>query len=336
MKLRKSYLASLGFVLLSAINFHIGYAQGTVPSGTNPGVHHHATQNLSGPPNIWNPLLVGIRTKLTYETIQNTQETLYVFKPVNHLYPLSPVVVYVHGGFLMYGNAIIGFDTNQYNPHDEMISRIEAGLVSHGFTFVSINYRLAPAFKWPIQLEDAKAAIRFLRAHASDLGINPERIGVMGDSAGGGLANFIGLTGQEVKFNNGIWPNESSSVSAVVDMFGPSNRRPFALHWLKMHGTLPNPVFGYYTPTTIISESAVDYVKPGDPPFLILQGLQDTVEPPYQSYDLYNRLRAAGNSAQLILIHHSQHEFHAVGGPISPSINTMSDEVVTFFFRHLG
>ncbi len=327
MKLRNLYLASLGFSVLSAMNFHIVYAQGTPSTDTSvASAHHH----------IWNPLLVGVRTRLTYETVQNAKETLYIFKPINHLYPLSPVVVYVHGGFLMYGNAVIGFDTSQYNPHDEMIARIEAGLVSRGFTFVSINYRLAPAYKWPTQLEDAKAAIRFLRAHASELGINPLRIGVMGDSAGGGLANFIGLTGQDRKFNNGTWPNESSSVSAVVDMFGPSNRRPFALHWLKTHGTSPNPVFGYYTPTTIANESAVDYVKPGDPPFLILQGLEDTVEPPYQSFDLYSRLRSTGNSAQLILIHHSQHEFHAVGVPISPTITTLSDDVVTFFFRQLG
>ncbi len=327
MKLRKLYRISLGFILLFFMNFHLGYAQSTLINGASTSSTHH---------HIWNPLLVGVRTKFTYETIQNTPETLYVFKPVNHLYPLSPVVVYVHGGFLMYGNAIIGFDTAQYNPHDEMIARIEAGLVSHGFTFVTINYRLAPAYKWPTQLIDAKTAIRFLRAHASDLGINPMRIGVMGDSAGGGLANFIGLTGHDTKFDNGLWPNESSSVSAVVDMFGPSNRRPFALRWLKTHGTSPNPVFGYYTPTTIANESAVDYVKPGDPPFLILQGLDDTVEPPYQSFDLYSHLRSSGNSAHLILIQHSQHEFHAVGGPISPNIATLSNDVVTFFFHHLG
>ncbi len=320
MKFQTSRFTVMLLTIMLTLSFSTSYAQ---------------AQNIFAKPNIWNPLLVGTRYEFTYETMPNAQETLYVFKPVAKLYPLSPVVVYIHGGFLMYGSAVIGFDTKQYNPHDEMIARIEAGLVSHGFTFVSINYRLAPAFKWPAQLEDAKAAIRFLRAHAGELGIDPERIGVMGDSAGGGLANFLGVTGSLDEFNNGVWPDESSSVSAVVDMFGPSNRQPFAVRWLKTHGSTPNPVFGYYTPANIARESAVDYVKTGDPPFLILQGLRDTVEPPFQSFDLYNHLRAAGNDAQIILIHHAEHEFHAVGGPISPDINTLSNDVVTFFLRHL-
>jgi len=290
----------------------------------------------SGRADPWNPELLGERSEYTYETVDGVSETLYVFEPTVGVARPAPAVVYIHGGFLMHGSAVIGYDDRAYNPHDQIISGIESGLVSRGFVFVTINYRLAPRFKWPAQLEDAKAAIRFLRAHASELGINPRRIGVMGDSAGGGLSSFVGLTDRVNGFDNAAWANQSSAVAAVVDMFGPSDRLPFARRWIRAHRDAPNPVFGYYNPLTIARESAVTYVSRGDPPFLILQGLKDTTEPPFQSIDLYRHLRAAGDPAQLILIKNSQHEFHAVGGPILPGIPALTSDVIGFFAHSLG
>ncbi|MHB1682946.1 MAG: alpha/beta hydrolase fold domain-containing protein [Bacilli bacterium] len=306
-------------------------------------VHSHLSQTVSprafqktSPEDPWNPDLVGKRYKMTYETVDGVSETLYVFEPEISVYKQAPVVVYLHGGSLLHGSAVIGYDNQNYNPHDWIISHIEAGLVSRGFVFVTVNYRLAPAFKWPTQLIDAKTAIRFLRAHATELHIDQNRIGVMGDSAGGGLANFVGLTGHRSGYNQGLWSNQSSAVSAVVDMFGPSTRKLFAQHWLSAHGDSPNPIFGVYTHHTIQRESAISYTGPYDPPFLILQGKKDTVEPPYQSIELYRRLLAVGDRAQLILIQNSQHEFRAVGGPLWPTIPMLTQDVISFFEQTLS
>ncbi|MCY0869212.1 MAG: alpha/beta hydrolase [Firmicutes bacterium] len=283
----------------------------------------------------WNPALIGIRSEHTYEDIRGARETLYVFEPVRSVHRPAPLVVYIHGGFLLHGDAVIGYDPLSYNPHDRMISSVEAGLVAHGFVFATINYRLAPRYRWPVQLEDAKAAIRYLRAHAQQFGINPRRVGVMGDSAGGGLSNFVGLTGRLRGYNDGAWAHWSSAVQAVVDMFGPTDRAPFARRWLRAHPDEPNPVFGLYTPRTIARESAVTYVRPGDPPFLIIQGLDDKTEPPFQSIDLYDHLRSVGDRVHLILVRHMAHEFHAVGAPISPGIPALAHDVVAFFERTL-
>ncbi|MCY0901380.1 MAG: alpha/beta hydrolase [Firmicutes bacterium] len=103
----------------------------------------------SGRADPWNPDLVGQRTEYTYETVDGVSETLYVFEPTVGVTRPAPAVVYIHGGFLMHGSAVIGYDDRTYNPHDQIISGIEAGLVSRGFVFVTINYRLAPRFKWP-------------------------------------------------------------------------------------------------------------------------------------------------------------------------------------------
>jgi acetyl esterase/lipase len=85
----------------------------------------------------------------------------------------------------------------------------------------SIDYRLPPLSPWPAQLEDAKCAVRFLRAHAGALGIDPGRIGAWGSSGGGTLVSLLGLAGLDAGFDRGPWPDRSSGVQ--VDMFGPAD-----------------------------------------------------------------------------------------------------------------
>jgi acetyl esterase/lipase len=84
----------------------------------------------------------------------------------------------------------------------------------------AIDHRLPPGAPWPAQIEDAKCAVRFLRAHAGELDVDPNRIGVWGSSGGGHLASMLGLTGPEAGFERGQYLDQSSAVQAVVDMFG--------------------------------------------------------------------------------------------------------------------
>ena len=277
---------------------------------------------------LWNHALAGIRTEYYYESINGINESLFLFRPNTQSVAPLPLVVYIHGGGLYSGSAVIG---ETPDAHNFVMSRIEEKLIAHGIAFASINYRLAPDFKWPTQLQDAKAAIRFLRANAASLGIDPARIAVMGDSGGGELATFIGLTSHLSYGVAGPWLGASSSVLAVVDMFGPTNRAYFAKKRLMQYGNLNDPVYGLYTPSAIYQESAINYVQPGDPPFLIIQGEKDPLVPPSQSISLYHRLRDAGDNVRLILVRNAMHEFYPDGGSIHPSLLAISRTVSHFF-----
>ncbi len=288
----------------------------------------HLRNQLSPADLIWNHSLTGTRTEYYYENINGISESLFLFRPSSAGTLPLPVVVYIHGGGLYSGTAIIG---EKSDAHNFVLTRIEKNLIAHGIAFASINYRLAPEFKWPTQLEDAKAAIRFLRANAANLGIDPTRIAVMGDSGGGELASFVGLSSNFSYGVAGPWLGVSSSVLGVVDMFGPTNRAYFAKKRLMKYGNLNDPVYGLYTPTSIYQESAINYVQPGDPPFLIIQGEKDPLVPPSQSIQLYHKLRDAGNSVRLILVKNAMHEFYPDGGPIHPSLVSISKTVSSFF-----
>lgn len=119
-----------------------------------------------------------------------------------------PLVVWIHGGAFMGGDKVENFP-------------IWGDLMEQGFAVATINYRLSGDAKWPAQITDCKAALRYLRAHAKDYNLDPARIAVWGSSAGGHLAALVAASGAEKKFDVGEHLTESSAVSCAVDMFGP-------------------------------------------------------------------------------------------------------------------
>ena len=123
-----------------------------------------------------------------------------------------PLVIWVHGG---------GWNSGS---KDGCTAR---WLVEYGYAVASINYRLSTHAIYPAQIEDCKSAIRFLRAHASEYGIKPDRIGAWGASAGGHLVALLGTTGDIRDFDTGTNLDQSSKVQCVVDWFGPTD----FLHW---------------------------------------------------------------------------------------------------------
>ncbi len=126
----------------------------------------------------------------------------------------APAAVYVHGGSWVSGN---------YATGGFLIDMIGPELAREGFVVVSIDYRLGPKAKWPDQIVDVKCAIRYLRANAHQLNIDPNAIGAWGQSAGGHLVGLLGTAGPSAGWDVGAYPNESSKVNAVVDMAGPSD-----------------------------------------------------------------------------------------------------------------
>jgi len=253
----------------------------------------------------------------TYRDVTyGNSQTMDIYIPTRAITRPLPIAIYVHGGGLTSG------DKSDINPV------FLNALVSAGYAVASVNYRLAPLYKFPAQIEDVKSAIRYLRANAQAYGINGSEIFIFGTSSGGELAALADLIGPNSEFDVGSYLNESSSVTAAVDMFGPANLTSYASY----SDTLR--VFGD-NQTSLVLASPSHYVAANAPPILIIQGVNDTNVPESQSIQLYNELTAAGDKTQLILVQNMGHMFIQVGPePINPSLAQITQDMVSFFDTH--
>jgi acetyl esterase/lipase len=210
-----------------------------------------------------------------------------------------PVVVFLHGGGWSEGN------------RQEMNHFIE-GVAGLGYVGVTVAYRLVPAARFPAQLEDCKAAVRWLRANAAKYRINPKRIGVVGFSAGGHLASMLGVTGK----NDGLEgaggnPDQSSRVQAVVSFFGLTD---FSTRdWPR---DLENGVIEPFLGGSFANHadeyrraSPITYVTSDAPPFLFFHGSEDKLVPVDQSKRLGEKLRNAGVFAEVNVLEGEGHGF---------------------------
>lgn len=278
------------------------------------------------------PGLVGTPRTVVYCGNGGVAETMDVYEPQPAPAHPVPAVVDVHGGGWVLGDATLIAGT--------VDGDVEAALVGRGWVFISINYRLAPGSKWPAQIEDAMCAVRYVRAHAGQLHVDPARIGALGASAGGQLVSLLGLAGPQAGFSVGPYLDQSSRVQAVVDQYGPADLT--APDWASspVAQRLSPEVFGVPVgghTAVLVGASPVTYVAPGAPPFLVVQGAEDTVVPPTQSTELVRRLTGAGNRATLIMVQHAGHGLVPTGGgDVSPSMTQVAGRVVQFFTVHLG
>jgi len=149
-------------------------------------------------------------TNFPYVTGAGPEQQLDLYIPTNR--QGEPLVVYVHGGGWATGNKA----GDSINPNNLQ-------WLWQGYAIASINYRLVGTTLWPAQIEDCKAAIRWLKAHARDYGYNPNRIGVVGESAGGHLAAMLGTTSGTRTFDVGENLDYTSEVAFVVNLFGLSD-----------------------------------------------------------------------------------------------------------------
>jgi acetyl esterase/lipase len=234
----------------------------------------------------------------------------------------APVALYVHGGGLWGDRKMHGLGARQANHEGALFTPLQEQLNARGFVVASIDYRLPPGTPWPAQIEDAKCAMRFLRAHAAEVGIDPDRIGVWGSSGGGHLASLLGLTGPEAGFDHGQYLDQSSAVQAVVDMFGLADLNdfddvdPFARFILQI----------WLGSSTELRRSAspITYVAPDAPPFLILHGTEDPMVRLRQSDRLARRLHTAGVPATFIEVEGAEHGLTTPGQRPSPEELTVT------------
>lgn len=229
---------------------------------------------------------------LAYAPVSTAQK-LDLYVPTQSAGPY-PLVIMIHGGGFMFGDkadggGLVGVDQ----------------LLEAGYAVASINYRLSDEAIYPAQINDAKAAVRFLRENATQYNLNPEKIGAWGASAGGSLASLLGTTCGVKDLEGAELGNadQSSCVQAVVDWFGP-------IDFLKMdeqfsgsgcpqsHNDASSPESKLVgaaiqtVPDLVKTTNPMNYIDAGDPPFFIENGTADCNIPPIQNKNLADALRA--------------------------------------------
>ncbi|HSY17244.1 MAG TPA: alpha/beta hydrolase [Candidatus Acidoferrales bacterium] len=266
-----------------------------------------------------------VQSDVVYSHAAGQDLKLDLYFPTNAAGARLPVVMYVHGGGWQLGNKeMLGL----------MPGPVE--LLRRNYLVVSADYRLAPDNKFPAMLEDAKCAVRFLRAHAKEFNLDPNRIGVMGDSAGGHLVALLGLTDASAGFEGAGWTNESSRVQAVVDLYGPSDllsgptNNQSSIKIIKAAFGATNAL-----DPVLVRGSPVTYVTSNAPPFLILHGNRDQLVSLQQSVELNDRLKAVGADSTLVVITNFAHGYTPFWLKSSPTTAELSRRIADFFDKHL-
>jgi acetyl esterase/lipase len=168
-------------------------------------------------------------------------------------------------------------------------------LLSEGYAVASIGYRVSTDAKFPAQIEDCKAAIRWLRASAARFALDPERVGVFGESAGGYLAAMLGTTGDVKTFDVGDHLEQSSAVQAVIDFYGPTDFLQNAFATANPKSPEALLIGGVILENREKAEKAnpIAYVTKDAAPFLIVHGDADKLVPINQSELLETALKKA-------------------------------------------
>lgn len=248
----------------------------------------------------------GIPAPVAYATNATPEQVLHAF-PATSAGGKRPALVLIHGGGWRGGDPSVFFPAAKY-------------FASRGLASFSIGYRLAgpgtndPGI--PDCLADCRSAVRYLRSHASEYGIDPDRIAVLGDSAGGHLAASLGTIPD---------PLDASGVSSAANIMIPCNPivdlgpgEGNTNTWFRLiqkgeaMGKSPAPEAIVPTPDQVAlarSVSPIAFVSPKSTPALLIHGLDDTVVSPDQSRRLDEALRKAGVPSQLVLIPGARHAF---------------------------
>lgn len=261
---------------------------------------------------------VDVISNVEYGKVGDRALVLNIIRPKVLPKEPMPVVIWIHGGGWSGGNKESG--TALLTPFAEK-----------GYFCFSVAYRLSGEAIWPAQIQDCKCAIRWIRAHAGEYNIDPNRIGVWGGSAGGHLVALLGTTGGvRTLEGNGGWQDQSSRVQAVCDWYGPTDfmkmyeekaKNDIVLEKMKdasgrdMISILLGGPF-WELPGLCRQSSPLSYVSKDDPPFLIMHGDADALGLLSQSEMLDDALRKVGVESELMVMKGMGHQLF----PVDPVI----------------
>ncbi len=248
-------------------------------------------------PSVTLPADVELREGIVYGVGGERELKLDLFLPKEDAAAARPAVVFMHGGGWRGGNP------GQFRPQSIHLAGV-------GYVCACIQYRLSDEAKFPAALEDCKCAVRWLRANAGDLGVDPDRIAVAGGSAGAHLAAMVAMTGAGSFEGEGGHADQSSAANLAV-CFNP----PTDLTAMAEGGKAEAIVAGFLgkayadDPELYGQASPVTHVDPGDPPLLALHGTADETVPYAQAEALVERLKEAGVEAELFTAEGAGHGF---------------------------
>ncbi len=265
--------------------------------------------------------------EIVYGTADGVELKMDIAKPIGD--GPFPAVVCIHGGGWQIGKR------QDFEP----TARIMA---MNGYVAATVDYRMTPAHKWPAQIEDVKCAVRYLRAHAEQLKINPDKIGALGHSAGAHLALMLGLTDPKDNFEgNGGYADQSSKVQAVVNLSAPTNLstwkplpvvdEPLQKEYGKSFDDILADLLGTAdrAAQAMADASPVTYADESDSPVLTFHGSVDPLVPPDQAKELDEALKNAGVPHKLIIIEGADHGFK------ENQLPNIIMETTSFFGVHL-
>lgn len=267
------------------------------------------TQSVAAAPTTqsWKKMLLppGVKVirDLRYADGSATAHLLDLYVPVHATQP-RPLLIWVHGG---------GYSKGDKSPCPAAL------IVPDGFVVAAVNYRLSTEAPFPAQIFDLKGAVRWLRAHAPEYGIDPHRLGVWGGSSGGHLAALLGTSGDVPKLEGNVGGNldQSSRFQAVCDWYGPTDMSKIYEeaspdNRFKQHPEL-SPIallFGGLdkaTPQMLQLANPIAYVTKDNPPFLIMHGDHDNLVPIAQSQLLVDALHHAGVPCEFQIVKGAGH-----------------------------
>ncbi len=277
------------------------------------------------------PVGVTIEQNVTYLPTNRSEKLDLYFPTHRAANTRSPAVVIIHGGGWAGGDKAAGREFN-----------IGTTLALAGYVCASINYTLKAGERWPLNLQDCKNAVRFLRANAARYQVDTNNIGVIGGSAGGHLSLMVAYTGDDPALAPAApYPGISDSVRCVVDMYGISDL--LTRRKTDAQGQPTDPIQG----TSLFADakdenpekwklaSPVFHITKKSPPTLILHGLADTTVDYDQSKELAQKLAEAGVEHQLMLIPGIGHTFDLQTWNHKPLPQDLRPVVVGFFDKHL-
>lgn len=236
-----------------------------------------------------------------------------------------PLIIWIHGGGWAAGDK-------------EGCPPLHSGFIDRGFAVASINYRLSGDAIFPAQIQDCKAAIRWLRAHAKQYRINSDQFGAWGSSAGGHLVALLGTSADVEGFDVGAHLDQSSRIQAVGDYYGPTDFVQMDAHAVEgariVHDSerspesrlIGGPIQENYE--KVQRANPITYISEDDAPFLIVHGDQDPLVAHHQSELLFKALKKQKIPVHFITVKGGQHGKGFPGEELNPT-------AAEFFNRHL-
>ncbi len=235
---------------------------------------------------------------IEYANPDNQHLQLNLARPKDDTGPARPAVLCIHGG---------GFRAGERTGWNRLCKK----LAEHGYVAVTVTYRLAPRYPFPAAIEDVKTAVRWLRANAAKYHIDPDHIASLGDSAGGHLAQFLGVTGDVHRFDGPELLTFSSRVQCVINYYGPEDFTKSYGRSVDAAEVLPLWLGGDVARAREkhLLASPLYWVTPDAAPTLLLHGTEDKYVNYEQATWMHDRLKSTGIDVEILTLQGAGHGF---------------------------